>query len=304
MSGGIGARILLLSDSEAEARELGRKLQALLDDAEGTKVAPSLDEARSMLQASEWDCVVLATSEQLGAESIPAILSHDGLVHRMPVVVVGDGPAWQDGKHALSLGADDFVQRSELGSERLLSAVLLAIERGRRRAVEAPIRDALTGLPNRLLFMDRLRLAFARRERSRTDVLVMFIDLDSFKDINDLLGHAAGDAVLLTLAKRLRTSFRASDTVARLGGDEFAVVCEGPELRTLFPTLEAKVEAVFRDPIQINGEDLVVVASMGVVFADDDENDAELLLARADAAMYEEKRRPGTQAEGLDDLRS
>ena len=301
-SGGIGAQILVLSDRESEARELRQMLRTLLDDAGGATVANSLDEARSLLQGGDWDCLVLATGETIDDATIPAVLRHDGLVYRLPVVVVGDGPAWQAGKHALALGADDYVSRAELGEDRLASAVLLSIERGRRRAVEPPIRDALTGLPNRLLFMDRLRLAFARRERNPAEILVMFIDVDSFKDINDLLGHGAGDAVLLAVASRLRTNFRASDTVARLGGDEFAVMCEGPELRDLLPTLVAKVEDVFREPIPINGEDLAVVASMGAVFAEPDERDAELLLARADAAMYEKKRRT-TGGAGIDDLR-
>jgi diguanylate cyclase (GGDEF)-like protein len=306
-SGGIGARILILSEDQAEASALGRMLHSLLDDATGLTVARSLDEARTLLQAHERDCLVLATSEAMGYDTIPSVLQHEDLVHRLPVVVVGDGPAWQDGKHALSLGADDYVARDELDGQRLLSSVLLAIERGRRRAVEPPIRDALTGLPNRLLFMDRLRLAFARRERSSADVLVMFIDVDSFKEINDLLGHAAGDTVLRTVAQRLRTSFRVSDTVARLGGDEFAVMCEGPELRSLLPKLEAKVAEVFRQPIPIEGEDLAVLASTGVVFAEDDERDADLLLRRADAAMYESKRRAerrsGGNGHSIDDLR-
>jgi diguanylate cyclase (GGDEF)-like protein len=301
-SGGIGAQILILSDDESEAQGLRQMLRTLVDDAGGVTAVHSLDEARARLRTGDWDCLVLATSEAIDDSTIPAVLRHDGLVYRLPVVVVGDGPAWQAGKHALALGADDYVSRAEPGEDRLASAVLLAIERGRRRAVEPPIRDALTGLPNRLLFMDRLRLAFARRERSPSEILVMFIDVDSFKDINDLLGHGAGDAVLLAVASRLRTHFRASDTVARLGGDEFAVMCEGPELRDLLPTLLAKVEDVFRDPIPINGEDLVVVASMGAVFAEPNERDAELLLARADAAMYEKKRRT-SGGNSIDDLR-
>ena len=89
-------------------------LRTLLDDAGGATVAHSLDEARSMLQAGDWDCLVLATGETIDDATIPAVLRHDGLVYRLPVVVVGDGPAWQAGKHALALGADDYVSRAEL----------------------------------------------------------------------------------------------------------------------------------------------------------------------------------------------
>ena len=142
--------------------------------------------------------------------------------------MIGDGPAGEAGKNAVLLGADDYVTRAELDGGRLGSSVLLAIERGRRSVLEPPIRDSLTGLANRLLFIDRLRLALARRRREGQDVMVTYIDLDSFKDINDLLGHFAGDTVLVTVAARLRGGFRATDTVARLGGGEFGVLCEGP----------------------------------------------------------------------------
>ena len=120
--------------------------------------------------------------------------------------------------------------------------------------------------------------------------MVTYIDLDSFKDINDLLGHFAGDTVLVTVAARLRGGFRATDTVARLGGDEFGVLCEGPELRQLEPQLMGKIEAVFRRPVAIEGEDLVVGASVGTVLAENDERDPEALLARAEAEMHEGKR--------------
>jgi diguanylate cyclase (GGDEF)-like protein len=210
---------------------------------------------------------------------------------------------------ASRLGADDYLTRAELDGDRLVSAVLLAIERGRRSALEPPIRDPLTGVANRLLFIDRVRLALARRRRTGLDVMVTLIDLDSFKDINDLLGHAAGDTVLVTVASRLRGSFRATDTIARLGGDEFGVLCEGTDLRGLEPQLMEKIDSVFKRPVAIEGEDLVVAASVGTVFAGDDERDAEALLGRADAAMHErgrgstDARPPDGGHQSIDDLR-
>src|SRR3954465_14956611 len=103
-----------------------------------------------------------------------------------------------------------------------------------RKALEAalvdrPLPDPLTGLPNRILFHDRLRHALERGHREQTPTCVLVIDLDGFKAINDALGHAAGDAVLVAFAERLRAVLRASDTAARLGGDEFSIVCENTD---------------------------------------------------------------------------
>ena len=289
-NGASGVRILVLSAGETEADVLSRMLRAQLGNELDVVIARSVDDARARLEVDAWACAVLATSDELSHDTIRALLHHDGVARRLPVVMIGDGPAGEAGKNAVLLGADDYVTRAELDGGRLGSSVLLAIERGRRSVLEPPIRDPLTGLANRLLFIDRLRLALARRRREGQDVMVTYIDLDSFKDINDLLGHFAGDTVLVTVAARLRGGFRATDTVARLGGDEFGVLCEGPELRQLEPQLMAKIDSVFRRPVAIDGEDLVVAASVGTVFAEDDERDPEALLSRADAEMYERKR--------------
>jgi diguanylate cyclase (GGDEF)-like protein len=299
------ARILVLSASETE----GDKLSRMLGDGMEVVVAGSGEEARRLLEEDEWACAVLATSDELSHDAIRALLHHDGMARRLPVVMIGDGPSGEAGKNAVLLGADDYVTRAELDGGRLGSSVLLAIERGRRSVLEPPIRDPLTGLANRLLFIDRLRLALERRRREGQEVMVTYIDVDSFKDINDLLGHLAGDTVLATVSARLRGGFRATDTVARLGGDEFGVLCEGPELRQLEPELMAKIDAVFRRPVEINGEDLVVAASVGTVFAGNDERDPEALLARAEAEMHERKRastgaRPRDGGhQSIDDLR-
>jgi diguanylate cyclase (GGDEF)-like protein len=308
-NGASGVRILVLSAGETEADVLSRMLREQLGNELDVVVARSVDDARARLEADAWACAVLVTSDELSHDTIRALLHHDGVARRLPVVMIGDGPAGEAGKNAVLLGADDYVTRAELDGGRLASSVLLAIERGRRSALEPPMRDPVTGLANRLLFIDRLRLALARRRREGQDVMVTYIDLDSFKDINDLLGHFAGDTVLVTVAARLRGGFRATDTVARLGGDEFGVLCEGPELRQLEPQLMGKIDAVFRRPVAIDGEDLVVAASVGTVFAENDERDPEALLARADAEMYQRKRastgaRPRDGGhQSIDDLR-
>jgi len=170
-----------------------------------------------------------------------------------------------------------------------------------RRQSEARIRDLafhdqLTGLQNRAALADRLDIELARnrgREPSRTAVL--FIDIDRFKDINDVHGHQIGDRLLVKLAKRLRACVRASDTLARQGGDEFIVVLsdvdEHADLMEIARKLLASVEA----PLDVKGIEMLVTASIGISIYPDDAGDADTLFSNADTAMYDAKAAGGNQ---------
>jgi diguanylate cyclase (GGDEF)-like protein/PAS domain S-box-containing protein len=149
--------------------------------------------------------------------------------------------------------------------------------------------DPLTGLANRLLFTDRLRHALARTRRSGSQIALLYLDIDGFKQINDRFGHAAGDALLKDFAARLRAGVRASDTVARFGGDEFVVLLD--ELKEAAHALRVadKLLADCRQPLRIEGCEVIATASLGVAYGGQDA-DAEALLRRADAALYEAKR--------------
>lgn len=152
--------------------------------------------------------------------------------------------------------------------------------------------DALTDLPNRALLEDRLEQACARLRRDEGTVGVLFVDLDGFKDINDTLGHHAGDEVLREVARRLRRVLRPADTVARLGGDEFVAVCEG--LTASDTQLVAdRILHVLVEPMLVAGRRVRVRASVGVASSSDREVQASELLARADQAMYRKKRAAG-----------
>jgi diguanylate cyclase (GGDEF)-like protein len=149
--------------------------------------------------------------------------------------------------------------------------------------------DSLTGLPNRALFTEHLERALARARRGGSRVTVLFLDLDRFKMVNDSLGHAAGDQLLVAVGERLRQCLRATDVAARLGGDEFAVLAEDS---TSVPDADAVAERILgalREPITINGRELSVTASIGVAMSDCAENDAHALLRNADLAMYRAK---------------
>lgn len=149
--------------------------------------------------------------------------------------------------------------------------------------------DHLTGLPNRMLLMDRLSMAMAQADRSRKKVAVMMLDLDKFKEINDTFGHLTGDLLLQSVAKRLTDIVRQGDTVARFGGDEFFLVL--PEQKIAQGALEVaqKVVIAFQDAFDLDGLPLTVTTSIGIALYPDHGADSEALMKHADSAMYKAK---------------
>ena len=149
--------------------------------------------------------------------------------------------------------------------------------------------DALTGLPNRLLLMDRLRFLVAHARRTRQPFAVFFLDVDHFKSINDSFGHAAGDRLLQQIAARLTAQLREADTVARLGGDEFVVLT--PDLRsgTDVAAVGEKLLDAVRAPILLEEHEVRITVSVGVSLFPDDGDDADALLRRSDTALYQAK---------------
>jgi diguanylate cyclase (GGDEF)-like protein/PAS domain S-box-containing protein len=165
-----------------------------------------------------------------------------------------------------------------------------------RKALEAQLvhrslHDALTGLPNRLLFQDRLWHALERGHRERTPTCVLITDLDGFKVINDELGHPMGDLVLISFADRLRSVLRASDTAARLGGDEFSIVCENTEPADA-EVLADRLRAAVTEPLSLSGTTVSVGISIGIGSAPGGEEPGDVyerVVREADDAMYSDK---------------
>ena len=150
--------------------------------------------------------------------------------------------------------------------------------------------DSLTGLPNRTLLADRLHQALARRERRPSTIAVLFIDVDRFKWLNDSLGHAAGDRLLIEVATRLRGAVRPGDTVARFGGDEFVVLCEDLDDELHVTALAQRLGKVMAAPFLLDGHQIAPTLSIGVAFASaSGDETADALLRDADAAMYRAK---------------
>ena len=149
--------------------------------------------------------------------------------------------------------------------------------------------DSLTGLPNRLLFRDRLIHSLASSERKGTKVAVIFLDLDRFKNINDTLGHGIGDQLLMEVSERITRITRSGDTVGRISGDEFCLVLEDLHFSIEVVPVVEKLLQVFADPFEINKHILRVSSSIGIALYPDNSQDADALLSFADAAMYEAK---------------
>jgi diguanylate cyclase (GGDEF)-like protein/PAS domain S-box-containing protein len=179
---------------------------------------------------------------------------------------------------------------AELASANLrLQAEIAERQRAESRIWHVANHDALTGLPNRALFQDRLGHALAQAQRRGTKVALVFVDIDRFKSINDTLGHALGDRLLKEVAARLQAVLRAEDTVARLGGDEFVVLLGDIESTGNLVDFTERMRCCLLPPIVLEGHALHVSASFGVSRFPDDAGDGAVLMRHADTAMYHAK---------------
>ena len=149
--------------------------------------------------------------------------------------------------------------------------------------------DSLTGLPNRMMAFDRINLEIHRARRSRQRFAVLFIDLDNFKNVNDSLGHAVGDELLVAIGARLQAILRDADTVARLGGDEFLVLAPGCDRRSEVEKIAERLMQAVSERAELNGRKVVARCSIGIALFPDNGDSVETLMANADNAMYQAK---------------
>src|SRR2546422_1367353 len=208
-----------------------------------------------------------------------ALLRKDGSVVWVACTMVVERNAAGEPQYEIAF-FDDITARKQAEA---------ALRESEERFRQLAHHDALTSLPNRALFYDRMQHTLALAKRNSWTVGVMLVDLDRFKTVNDTLGHAVGDKLLRQVAERLSKSVRTSDTVARLGGDEFAVVLNNLSTPEDTAVVGQKIIAAFQAPFQVEGHSLLSTLSIGAALYPNDSTDQETLLKNADAAMYRSK---------------
>ena len=207
--------------------------------------------------------------------------------------VSGSRELWGQRKDGSIFPMEFRASEMLLGGERRFVGILhdISAQRAQTDALEyQSLHDPLTGLPNRMLFNDRLRQAMVIGHREREPLVLLIMDMDRFKEVNDTLGHQVGDLLLQQVALRLATTLRQSDTVARLGGDEFAVLpASGTDLQGGAQTAK-KILRVLEHPFVVDGRNIDVGASIGIALCPEHGEEADTLMRHADVAMYVAKR--------------
>jgi len=288
------ASILIADDQEANVL----LLEEMLRDAGYRCIASTLDPHAvcELHRTHHYDLIVLDLQMPgMDGFQVMAGLKEIEADAYLPVLVMTADP---DHKlRALAAGAKDFISKpfdlleARMRIHNLLEVRLLykQLEDYSRALESLALHDSLTGLPNRRLLFDRLALAIAHAHRNKSTMAVMYLDLDGFKQINDTLGHDAGDALLRMVAARLEAAVRQEDTVARLGGDEFVIGLWEISHADAAAKLASKVIQAVSQPYRIQERSVSVTASVGVGIYPIHGEDVETLLKRADLALYEAK---------------
>ena len=280
--------ILLVEDDPDDARLVEITLDRHPTIEAKLNVATSLEQALSSLESSYYDVVLvdLGLPDCVGAQAADRILATRPA---QPILVLSGN---QDEALALEVirsGAQDFLVKDQFAN--LPRAILYAVE---RRATERTLQyeasyDGLTDLANRKEFLRQVEKALAHSQRHGDMTAVIVLDLDGFKQINDLWGHATGDKALQNVASRIRSLIRTGDTAARLGGDEFAILLEGLPNRWTVSAWIKRILEKLRMPLEIDDTTLPLSASIGCAMYPSDGTCATDLMDRADLALYEAK---------------
>jgi diguanylate cyclase len=279
---------------EQVIREYGDVCQAVTSLASETGAPISAKEFHTFNRCLD-DAIVAAVTEYTQRKSVASAENASSAIRALE--------PGADGMGHLETALTQFQLALASTEEALTTAQLQA-----REANTRSLHDSLTGLPNRELFDDRLSKAMSLADRHDWTVAVMFLDLDQFKSINDIYGHAAGDEVLKTMAERLLERARDEDTVCRNGGDEFLYLLMNPGGQENLVRIAESVSLGIAQPISLGGFEVVIKASVGIAVYPGDGAGCNELVTNADAAMYRAKKHPSGvvlfgQEEGLDQIR-
>lgn len=288
------ASILIVDDQESNVYLLEQMLKE--DGYQCVNSTTDPFEVSALHAVNQYDLILLDLQMPgMNGFQVMQSLKEDESEGYIPIVVI---TVQSDNKlEALKAGAKDFITKpfdlmeAKVRIYNMLEVRLLykQLEQYSRSMESWAMHDALTGLPNRRLFVDRMALAIAHARRKKCTTTVIYLDLDGFKQINDSLGHFAGDMLLKIVADRLVAAVREEDTVARFGGDEFVIVLWELNATNSLVALASKILLAISQPYVINGETIHITGSAGVSIYPTHSEDIETLIKKADIALYESK---------------
>jgi len=242
--------------------------------------------------------VVLLDMALPDSHGLDTLIKVQDLTSEVPIVVLSNHDDEMFAIKAVQQGAQDYLIKGGVNGDLLVRSIRYAIERHRmRKELErAQTRlqhmahhDNLTGLPNRHLFYDYLEKSVARAYRHGKILAVLFIDFDKFKHVNDTMGHAEGDLLLISAAKRMADCIRESDIVARIGGDEFMIMLDSIKSAHAAAKVAHKIQEAMSKIIIVEGREHFVTTSIGISLYPLDSSDVDTLIKNADSAMYNAK---------------
>lgn len=288
-------KILFADREEGEYLQVAALLSQIRHAHYSLDWCDQLSQVLPRVMAQPYDVVLL--DYYWGEESARDLLNaaRVQLCHT-PIVVMTEEMETEVDREAIRAGAADYLIKGQIDHQLLERSLRYAIERKRAELHLSHLAhyDPLTDIPNRILFYDRLEHAVNLAERDGTSFALMFIDLNGFKQVNDNFGHDAGDAIIRICAERLSACLRRSDSVARIGGDEFTLLLQHIDSQTDVAHIAEKVIAALAQPADINGNLVVVGASIGIAIYPHAGRDADTLLKHADMAMYRAKQERGS----------
>ena len=283
-------KVLLIEDNPGDARLVWEMLREDGADRFELVHVEQLNEGLKRLCEETFDVLLLDLNlpDSQGLETLNRAYAQASGVPIVVLTVLADVAL---GIEAVKRGAQDYLVKEQVDGNLLMRSIYYAIERKRAEEERAYMatHDALTGLPNRILFNDRLNQEIARAYRHHQKLAVMMLDLDRFKDVNDTLGHSVGDQLLQAVGERLTYLLRKSDTVARMDSDEFMLII--PEIAWAEDTTRVaqRILDAFREPFVCDGRELYITTSIGIAIYPYDGEDADTLIQNADIAMYRAK---------------
>lgn len=292
--------ILLVEDNPDHALLVTRLIRKALGPVH-VMSASRLEQGLSLVRQTHCQLIVadLGLPDTVGIEVVEVL--HRACPH-IPIIVLSGNSDEQVATKSVQSGAEDYLLKDEISERTLRRSIRYALERQseKEKLAKLALYDSLTGLINRNAFNEHLGKALSRSNRQPGQLVLMFIDLDHFKDVNDSFGHGAGDLLLVEVGKRIKCSVRESDLVARLGGDEFGVILENVTNEEECSQIAERILETLATSLVIDAHSVAISASIGITSATGTADTVEQIIQRADAAMYQAKEAGRNQSRFFD----